>query len=225
MHAVTDREVRRWDLIIPVKQLDGAKSRLSGVDKVCRRRLALSFAIDAVDAALAAGRVRRVHVVTADPHAAAELVVRGAEIVDETHGPGLNPAVEAGVASVLRHDPLRRVAAMTGDLPAVSSAEIDSALASAEAHSLSVLADAEGTGTVFLTANPLADRAAAAPVRPHPRFGHGSFARHISAGHVPLAGDFPGLRRDVDTREDLEEARLLGVGPMTEAALSTLLTA
>lgn len=220
--AVTD--ALRWDLVIPVKQLEGAKSRLGGVDRAHRRRLALSFATDAVDAALAAARVRRVLVVTADPHVAAELRLRGAVIVDETHGPGLNPAVEAGVAAVGQHEPLRRIAAMTGDLPAASGVEIDAALAAAEAHRLAVLADADGTGTVLLTANPSADAEAPVPVRLRPLFGRDSFARHTAAGHVPLTGDLPGLRRDVDTREDLAEARMLGVGLMTEATLGALVT-
>lgn len=214
-----------WDLVVPVKRLDVAKSRLDGVDSACRRRFALSFALDAVDAALAATRVRRVLVVTADPRAAAELGLRGAVIVDETRGPGLNPAIEAGVAAVRQQEPLRRVAAMTGDLPAASGAGIDRVLAAAEDHRLTVLADAEGTGTVLLTANPALGQEATRPVRLRPLFGEGSFARHVQAGHVALTGDHPGLRRDVDTRADLEAARRLGVGPMTEAALSGLVTA
>lgn len=213
-----------WDLVVPVKRLDEAKSRLDGVDSACRRRLALSFALDAVDAALAATRVGRVLVVTADPLAAAELGLRGAVIVDETHGPGLNPAIEAGVAAVRQQDPLRRVAAMTGDLPAASGAEIDRVLAEAEGHSRAVLADAEGTGTVLLTANPVAGKEAPCPVRLRPLFGEGSFVRHLRAGHVALTGDHPGLRRDVDTCADLEAARRLGVGGMTEEALNGLVS-
>lgn len=212
----------RWDLIIPVKRLERAKTRLEGVSEACRRRLALSFAVDAVDAALAGGRVERVLVVTADAEAAADLRRRGAVIVEETQDAGLNSAVEDGVAAVRQDDPMRRIAVMTGDVPAASAAEIDAALASAERHPRAVLADAESTGTVLLTANPLAGPAAPSPVSLRPQFGQDSYARHMAAGHIALPGDCPGLRRDVDTREDLEAARVLGVGPTTSAVLSGL---
>ena len=210
----------RWDLIIPVKRLERAKTRLEGLTVACRRRLALSFAVDAAAAALAGTRVRRVLVVTADQQAAAELSLRGAVIVEETGDAGLNPAIREAAAAVRREEPLRRVAVMTGDLPAAKSAEIDAALASAELARRAVLADADSTGTVLLTANPLAGPEAPSPVRLRPRFGEGSCVRHVGAGHRLLCGDHPGLRRDVDSREDLEAARRLGVGAATAAALS-----
>lgn len=247
-----------WDLVLPVKRLRFAKTRLHvspsaaslfgtsppeaghppavgsppvpggphGVgDSLAtdRERLALSFAVDAVDAARTATRVGRILVVTEDPLVAGVLASRGAVIVREARGPGLNPAVEAGIDAALAGDPQRRVAVMTADLPAVTGAEIDAALASAQSHRRAVLADAEGTGTVLLTADPFApvpaDPYVPVPVRPRPRFGEGSFARHVAAGHTPLTGAHPGLRRDVDTGEDLETARLLGVGDMTGSAL------
>lgn len=260
-----------WDLVLPVKRLRFAKTRLHvsppaaghppavgsspvpGVPRgvgdslaTDRERLALSFAVDVVDAATAATRVGRVLVVTEDPLVAGVLASRGVVIVRETRGPGLNPAVEAGIDAALADDPRRRVAVMTADLPAVTSAEIDAALASAQSHSRSVLADAEGTGTVLLTADPFApvpagpfgpppgdtrataardaravpdDRSAPVPVRPRPRLGEGSFGRHVAAGHTPLTGAHPGLRRDVDTGEDLETARLLGLGDTTGSVL------
>ncbi len=215
----TDADALLWDLVIPVKRLARAKSRLEGLSDGRRRRLALAFALDAAGAALASARVRRVLVVTADPEAAAALRRRGAALVEETGSAGLNAAIAEGVAAARRADRLRRIAVMTGDLPAVSSAEIDAALASAALHRRAVLADAESTGTVLLTANPLVDPEAPSPVPLRPLFGAGSCARHVVAGHIALAGDHPGLRRDVDTREDLEAARALGLGPATAAVL------
>lgn len=223
-----------WDLIIPVKRLEAAKSRLAGLEAADRQRLALSFATDAVETARSATRVARVLVVTEDALAAAELGLRGATIIGENRGPGLNPAIEAGIDAALADEPLRRVAVMTGDLPAVTSAEVDAALALAAAHRRAIIADADGTGTVLLTGNPWARATAPPPresvgpggapepVRPNPRFGFGSFAHHVAAGHVPLAGAFPGLRRDVDTRVDLEAAQGLGLGAATGAQLAVL---
>ena len=241
---------RAWDVIVPIKRLAAAKSRLHGLEGAHRQRLALSFALDAVHAARSAAGVGRVFVVTRDAHAGAALALQGARIVGERRGPGLNPAIEAGVDAALDGNQLRRIAVMTGDVPAVTPGEIDAALASAEAHPRAVLADADGTGTVLLTANPFptdpfptdpcADPARTpatgvqtgvkdeamgpagavrrvASVRPLPRFGDGSFARHVAAGHVPLVGAHPGLRRDVDTRHDFETARLQGLGAATAA--------
>lgn len=235
-----DPDALRWNLIMPVKRLERAKTRLGGLTDERRRRLALSFALDAADAALASARVRRLLVVTADPDAASELRRRGAVIVEETWCAGLNAAIEQGAAAVRQDDPMGRTAVITGDLPAASSAEIDAALASAESHRRAVLADSDSTGTVFLTANPFttnsptvnpitSDPLVANPravpeapsrVRLRPLFGPDSYARHVNAGHIALRGDFPGLQRDVDTREDLEAACSLGVGAMTTAALS-----
>lgn len=223
--AVGEPDALRWDLIIPVKRLERAKTRLDGLSGECRRRLALSFALDAAGAPLASDRVRRVLVVTADPEAAAALRSRGAVIVRETRDAGLNSAVAEGVAAVRQDDPMRRIAVMTGDLPAAKSAEIDAALASAEAHRRAVVADADSTGTVLLTANPLAGPEAPSPVRLRPLFGQDSYARHVAAGHIALPGEHPGLRRDVDDREDLEAARVLGVGPRTSAVLGEPATA
>ncbi|HEY0698385.1 MAG TPA: hypothetical protein VGD43_11320, partial [Micromonospora sp.] len=69
--------------------------------------------------------------------------------------------------------------------------------------------DAPGSGTVLLTAGP--------GVRLAPRFGAGSAGAHAASGAVPLAGDWPTLRRDVDTPADLVTAAGLGLGPHTAA--------
>ncbi|HSX97048.1 MAG TPA: 2-phospho-L-lactate guanylyltransferase, partial [Streptomyces sp.] len=74
----------QWTLVVPVKALARAKSRLSdtAADAV-RPGLALAFAQDTVAAALAATAVRGVVVVTDDPLAARELAALGARTVPE----------------------------------------------------------------------------------------------------------------------------------------------
>ncbi|TDC57227.1 2-phospho-L-lactate guanylyltransferase, partial [Micromonospora sp. KC207] len=69
------------------------------------------------------------------------------------------------------------------------------------------VADAPGTGTVLLAAPP--------GVPLDPRFGVGSAEAHEASGALPLAGDWPTLRRDVDTATDLAAAARLGLGPRT----------
>jgi 2-phospho-L-lactate/phosphoenolpyruvate guanylyltransferase len=46
-----------------------------------------------------------------------------------------------------------------------------------------------------------------------PHFGPGSAVAHAASGARPLDGDWPSLRRDVDTPADLTAAARLGLGP------------
>lgn len=207
----------RWDIVVPVKGLAAAKSRLVGVDPVLRGRLALAFATDAVTAALAVPAVRRVLVVTKDPVAAAHLSRLGAHIVPESRGPGLNAAIEAGLdavvgtvdgvdlsvgsrADLVVQSDAARVAVMTGDLPAVQPAEIAAALAAATGHLRAIVADAEGTGTVLLTADGTAEHSvdeSATAERPAAADGTGTSARAgtaAGAGSADGAGTSAGVR-------------------------------
>ena len=52
-----------------------------------------------------------------------------------------------------------------------------------------------------------------------PRFGTDSARRHRDSGAVELTGAWPGLRHDIDTPEDLAQARRLGLGAATARAV------
>jgi 2-phospho-L-lactate guanylyltransferase len=177
---------------------------------VAREDLALALAGDALAACCAGMPPGRVAVVTADPRVASLAVSRGARVVDDP-GNGLDAAALAGRDAALLEDPSAGVAVLLGDVPALSPSDLGIALAAAAAHPLAVVPDAEGTGTVLLTA--------LAGSRLRPSFGPGSAARHEAAGHVRLDLDLPRLRTDVDDDSDLRAAVRLGVGPATRAAL------
>lgn len=211
-----------WDLVIPLKPLRLAKSRLAGTaggDGV-RPGLALAFAQDTVAAALACDAVRGVTVVTDDPLAAAELSALGARIVPDTPAAGLNAALAHGAAVVRRIRPRAPVAALNADLPALRPAELSLVLRAAAggAAARAYLADASGTGTTLLAAAP--------GIALAPAFGGPSSARHRASGarEISLRG-VDSVRRDVDTAEDLRVALALGVGPRTATAAEGLLTA
>ncbi|RAO62052.1 2-phospho-L-lactate guanylyltransferase [Micromonospora saelicesensis] len=53
-----------------------------------------------------------------------------------------------------------------------------------------------------------------------PRFGVGPAAAHAASWALPLDGDCPSLRRDVDTAADLAPAARLGLGPRTAALVA-----
>ncbi len=207
------------DLVVPVKPLQVAKSRLRGAadhglgEAGAHARLALALAHDTIAAVRAAALVRRLVVVSTDPVVAAELAAVGVEVVPDGPEPGLNAAYVHGVALLRGRDPACAVGALQADLPALRPAELDAALAAflAGPPSRAFCADAEGTGTTLLLAAP--------GVALDPRFGAGSAQRHRESGAVELDGGWPGLRRDVDTTADLDSAAAIGLGEHTRAVL------
>jgi 2-phospho-L-lactate/phosphoenolpyruvate guanylyltransferase len=202
-----------WSVVVPVKRLAVAKSRLLGLARQTRAELALAFAADTVAAALASPVVVDVVVVTDEPVAARELGGSGATIVPDLPGAGLNAALRygAGVARAARS--VGGIAALASDLPALRAADLTLALISSTA-SLSFVPDAGGGGTTLLAARDVSAFT--------PSFGAGSAARHAAAGAVRLDLPVPSLRRDVDTTEDLADALALGVGAHTSAVVRRL---
>jgi 2-phospho-L-lactate/phosphoenolpyruvate guanylyltransferase len=193
------------DLVVPVKTLERAKSRLVGA-RLDRPALALAFALDTIAAALPA--VRRVLAVTSDPSVVAELRALGVESVA---GPeGLNEALRHGFGVLRSRDRDSVVGALQADLPALRTSDLAAALAAA--HGRSFCADRQGTGTTLLLSAPGGDLA--------PAFGVGSAAAHTASGATPLLGPWPSLRHDVDTAEDLRLAADLGLGPRTAATVT-----
>jgi 2-phospho-L-lactate guanylyltransferase len=198
-----------WSLLVPVKRLDRAKSRLA-VSPAQRAEIALAMAIDTVRAGLSAVAIAEAIVVTDDPRAADALSAIGARVVADIPDSGLNPALRHGASTVTT----QRVAALSSDLPALRGADLDAVLGDASAHRRAVVSDMSGTGTTLL---------AAAVTDFEPAFGVGSLAAHLTAGAVDLSAiAAPGLRHDVDTVQALRAAIGLGVGPETRRAAADL---
>lgn len=206
-----------WTLVIPLKPLARAKSRLApAAGEGLRPALALAFAEDTVAAALASAAVRDVVVVTDDVRAGRELAALGARIAPDTPGTGLNAALDHGIAVVRAARPDAPVAALNADLPALRPAELTRALDRAAAFPRAFLPDAAGIGTTLLSGSPGTEL--------RPLFGPDSRARHTASGAVELAlADVDSVRQDVDTGDDLRVALALGVGPHTAAAAAGLL--
>jgi 2-phospho-L-lactate guanylyltransferase len=204
-------------LVIPVKPLARAKSRLSDTaHDAVRPGLALAFAQDTVAAALACPAVKDVAVVTDDVLAGRELAALGARVVTDEPRGGLNAALVHGVAAARAERPDSPVAALNADLPALRSLELARVLDAAAEFPRAFMPDAANIGTTLL---------AAAPGRELlPAFGTDSRARHRASGAVELALDaVDSVRQDVDTGDDLRAALALGVGPRTAAVAARLL--
>ncbi len=211
------------DLVVPVKPLTAAKSRLRGAadggvgEAGAHTRLALALAHDTVAAVLATAGVRRLLVVSSDPAVAAEFAALGVEVLPDGPLGGLNPAYLHGAALLRARDPGCAVGALQADLPALRPAELGAAIEAAlRLGGRAFCADADGTGTTFLLAAPGHDL--------DPRFGPASALHHEESGAHPLDGRWPGLRRDVDTPADLDLAAALGLGEHTRAVLTPTAT-
>jgi 2-phospho-L-lactate guanylyltransferase len=201
-----------WSVVIPVKRMGLAKTRLrGGLPGVPHHDLVLSLAADTVAAAVACRTVAAVLVVTDEPVVRRTVNRLGAEAVADLPDAGLNPALAFGADQATRRHPGAGVAALGADLPALRPEELADALFAAAAHPRAYVCDQERTGTVLLTVRPGS--------RLDPRFGLGSARTHRDSGAVELDGEWPSLRRDVDTAGDLATAIALGVGPRTAATL------
>ncbi|MFC0550148.1 2-phospho-L-lactate guanylyltransferase [Planotetraspora thailandica] len=200
-------QLARWSIVVPVKTLIRAKTRLAGAAGPYRAALAVAVASDTVSAALRCARVARVVVVTADPVPAERLAELGAHVVDDPDK-GLNTALRVGAAEAVRLAPGDAVGALQADLPALRPEELDKVLEAALGFEESFVPDAADVGTTFYGVSP--------GVEFRPRFGGESRARHLSGGAKELTVEgIPSVRRDVDTIDDLRQAMSLGLGPHT----------
>lgn len=206
-------------LIIAVKRLDAAKTRLAPLFESAapgtREELVLAMLVDTVTAAQAVPAVSSITVVTPDPRAAEAARAHGAVVLTDPtparHPDPLNEALRRAETAV--RATCDNVAVLQGDLPALQARELAQAVAAARGHARSFVGDRHGTGTAALFAFD-GDL--------DPRFGTDSTRRHEDSGAVALTRSWPGLRCDIDTPEDLAAALRLGVGTHTKRTVAEL---
>ena len=207
-----------WAVVVPVKVLARAKSRIAPLAGSRRAELALAMASDTISAVVASPVAGRVIVVTDDPVASSGLAAVGATVVPDEPQGGLNEALVFGASCAARWWPGSGVAALSGDLPALRPEEVEVALMAASSWPEAFVPDVQGSGTTLYAAGP--------GVSFRPAFGAGSRFRHLDQGAAELLlPGIAGLRRDVDTGEDLRAAARLGLGARTSAVAADLLRA
>lgn len=219
MSGTSARANANVGLIIAVKRLDAAKTRLSPLFASAapgiREELVLAMLVDTITAAQAVPAVSSITVVTPDRRAAAVAGAHGAGVlVDPTptgHPDPLNEALRRAESVVRASCP--NVVVLQGDLPALQARELAQAVSAARDHPRSFVGDRHGTGTAALFAfgTPL-----------DPSFGSDSARRHTDSGAVALTRGWPGLRCDIDTPEDLTTALRLGVGTTTKRTVADM---
>lgn len=214
LKAMPASESSGWTLVVPVKTLVAAKTRLSEAAGPYRAALAVAIACDTVEAALSCAAVARVVVVTGDPVAAEALGQVGAHVVGDPEA-GLNAALRCGAREAVRHAPGGSVGALQADLPALRPAELALVLAAAAEFDQAFLPDAAEVGTTFYGVRP--------GVPFTPGFGGESRDRHLRRGAKELCLDgIDSVRRDVDTPDDLRVALALGAGSRTVAVVEKM---
>ena len=186
--------------VVPVKEFDGAKQRLSPyLSPDERRALATIMLEDVLDAVSAVRELAGVLVITVDPVAASLAGRYGARVVAEGAREGHTGAVTAA-ARLLVGEGSAGMMTLPGDIPRLSPAEIAATLAAhrpAPAFTIVPAHDDLGSNTIVCSppnAVPL-------------RFGENSFYPHLDAarehGIEPLIIRHPGIGMDIDNPVDL----------------------
>lgn len=195
-----DRSTPTTWAILPVKNADSAKRRLSDVLSAAERRQLFYEMFADVMAAISDSRtLAGLAIVSRDPGVIKVGNRLGARIFEDDIGGGQSAAVSFGAASLAKEG-VERTISIPGDVPLLSGTEIDAVCCSIEnAPSVTIVPNLNGTGTNGLACSPPA-------IIPY-EFGTNSFARHrSSARNVDLDVCVqcpPGLCLDIDVHNDL----------------------
>src|ERR1700733_8169796 len=186
--------------VVPVKEFEGAKQRLSPcLSPDERRLLATTMLEDVLEAVSAVEALAGVLVVTIDPIATSLTSRHGARVVWEGAGDGHTGAGTAA-ARLLVREGRAGMMTMPGDIPRVSATEIAAALAAHRpAPAFTIVPAHQGLGSNPIICSP----PDAVPLR----FGDNSFSPHLEAararGIEPLIVRQPGIGMDIDHPVDL----------------------
>lgn len=188
--------------VIPIKNLAYAKQRLAGVLNSAERQALFQAMVEDVLHALAeCSLVEEILVVTSDPRVVSLVKRFGAVVLPEPENPGLIPAVTEA-ARFLSGEGVKRMLFVPGDVPLVSSNDLEV-----------ILTSLEGKDQPEFVIVPATDLGGSNCIVCSPpdcmRFGFGvdSFRRHLGfareLGIRPRVIKLPALGLDVDTPGDL----------------------
>ncbi len=189
--------------VVPVRALEGSKSRLGGqLDAEEREALVTALLARTIRAARDAPSLSGVLVVSPDPGVLNAAVAEGADALEQS-GVGLNGALQDGRAWAVARG-ATALLVLPADLPFVSAAEVESLLQrSAEGARdgealVALVPDRHGDGTNALLVAP--PTVIPFSFGPGSRRQHAAAARHAGARLVEIEGP---LTVDLDTADDL----------------------
>jgi 2-phospho-L-lactate guanylyltransferase len=186
--------------VIPVKQLEGAKQRLSAfLSPEERHALAVTMMEEVLAALAGAARLAGVALVTLEPRAVAIARREGWRVIEEGARDGHTGSVDGG-RRVLAAEGVAGILTLPIDIPAATPAEIDAVLAAhapAPAFTIVPAHDEQGSNTVVVSP----------PLGVRLRFGDNSYFPHLdaarAAGLAPTIVRQPGIAMDIDHPVDL----------------------
>jgi 2-phospho-L-lactate guanylyltransferase len=188
-------------ILIPVKNLSGAKQRLAAVlDQPARTELAQAMLQDVVSAVAAWQGRPPVALVTSDPFAIDLARKYGFKIIPDPANPGETGAIEMATRLCVSRG-IDSTLVIPADIPLINAGELDQILAIApqEGSVLVPAGDGRGTNAVFRR-----------PADLFPlRFGNDSFKPHLAAAQATQKTcqilRLAGIALDVDNPADLQE--------------------
>jgi 2-phospho-L-lactate guanylyltransferase len=195
-------------IVIPVKDTRYSKQRLADLLGAGERQaLAHAMLDDVVEAVVGVSRDVEVALVTVDPYAREVAARHSFRVIDEGAHDGHTGAVDGG-RHVLAAEGAAGILTMPGDIPLVTTAEIEALLRAHDAdEGFTIVPAHDRQGSNAVACSP--------PERVPLRFGSDSFYPHLEAarrvGLVPQVVEVAGISTDVDTPEDVD--RLLGCDP------------
>jgi 2-phospho-L-lactate/phosphoenolpyruvate guanylyltransferase len=181
-------------LLVPVKRLDLAKSRLE-VAPDRRRAIARLLVEQTLSIAGACVGVGGFAVVTADEEVKVLVESRGGLVIHDPRE-SLNGALAAALDVLRCHAVERSVLVLVADLPCLTEHELDSILTVVERSAQPrMIRDLTGIGTTSVSLPPGRSLSLT--------FGPSSANRFCAAGFVPIEDAPYGARADLDTTDDL----------------------
>ncbi|MEE8172906.1 MAG: 2-phospho-L-lactate guanylyltransferase [Alphaproteobacteria bacterium] len=186
--------------VVPVKDLAGAKERLSAVLRAEERREFFSAMLSDVLRALSnTASLEGIALITKDTEAEALARQYGAEIIREGRNGGQTAAVAHGISQLMAKG-VADIMQVPGDVPLATAREFELVIAAhlpAPAMTIVPARDQQGSNCVICSPPD------AVPLR----FGDNSFFPHLHAarraGIAPTIRPLPGLGLDIDTPDDL----------------------
>lgn len=186
-------------ILIPVKNLSGAKQRLAPIlDQTSRTELAQAMLHDVVSAVAGWSGRPACAMVTGDPFAIELAAKYNFEVIPDPANPGETGAIEMATKVCMARCE-NNTLVIPADIPLIQADELKQifTLAPAEGSVLAPAADGRGTNAAFRR-----------PANLFPlRFGNDSFKPHLAAakatGKVCIVLQLPGIGVDVDNPEDL----------------------
>lgn len=187
--------------IVPVKALDGSKSRLRGVLSSDERvELSREMLLHTLQVLSEIPEVERTLVVSADPVVLALAREHGAEALEERGSPELNKALSQATA-LAQDSNVKAVLVLHADLPLIQAADVRALIELTQDPPVVVISpDRTRSGTNALLVTP--------PGTLEYYFGPDSFNRHVrraeaSGARIEIV-ELPALGLDLDAPEDLE---------------------